>query len=117
MPPRLEATGVINHVCKLKKFIYGLKQSPRAWYVKLSSKLIEEGFTRCTVDHSLFISTNHEDSIMIAVYVDDIIIAGSSKTRINKANNIMKKYFDKKELGELRYFLGLEIIQSSEGIL
>lgn len=90
----------------LKKSIYELKQSPRVWYSKLRSKLIEQGFKRCTTDYSLFTKTEHKDIIVVVVYVDDIIIAGRCKSMIDKAKNTLTKYFDMKDLGEHQYFWG-----------
>lgn len=98
----LRAIQINKHVFKLKKSLYS-NQSPWKCYSKLSSKLIEEGFTRYTTDHSLFINSDHHDTTVIVVYVDDIIIAGNSETKINRAKDIMKEYFDMKDLGKLWY--------------
>lgn len=83
---------------------------------KAKFKVNRRGLHKVQSDHPLFIKSDHDDTTMIVIYVDDIIIAGSSETRNNKAKNILKSHFDMKDLGKLRYFLGLEIIQSNKRI-
>lgn len=75
----------------------------------------EDGFTRCVVDHFLFTRSDHGDTIVIAMHVDDII--GNSDKKINSTKDILKKHFEMKDLERLQYFLGLKIIQSSNRIL
>lgn len=104
LPLGLRVIGRNNPVYKLSKSFYGLKRSSQAWYTKLSSKLIEEGFTRCIVHHSLFIRSDHEDTTIIVMYMDDIIITENSETRINRAKDILKKHFDMKDLRDYIIF-------------
>ena len=115
-PPGLEDTIESGKVFKLNKAIYGLKQSPRAWYHKLSNTLMERGFKRSEADHTLFTITSQEGIVVILVYVDDIIISGNDKVGIQDTKSFLKSVFDIKDLGELKYFLGIEVCRSKEGL-
>ncbi|KAL0368250.1 UNVERIFIED_CONTAM: Retrovirus-related Pol polyprotein from transposon RE2 [Sesamum calycinum] len=100
-------------VCKLKKAIYGLKQSPRAWFDKFSRIIGEFGFSRCQADHSVFVQTTTSGMVVLAVYVDDILITGSDTVGIEEVKTYLQKHFITKDLGRPRYFLGIEIAHSS----
>jgi Reverse transcriptase (RNA-dependent DNA polymerase) len=84
IPPRHKEENKSNLVCKLKKSIYGLKQSPRAWYGKLSSYLISCGFITSKVDSSLFVNLDKYDTTIILVYMDDIIIMRNNLEKIRQ---------------------------------
>nr|ADK92880.1 retrotransposon 4 protein [Hypericum perforatum] len=103
-------------VCKLNKAIYGLKQSPRAWYVKLSGELMNLGFKKCYSDSSLFVLNKPEGKVIILVYVDDILITGSNKGMIDDLKLQLHNRFDIKDLGKLKYFLGVEFAYLSKGV-
>ncbi|KAL0641392.1 hypothetical protein Bca4012_102577 [Brassica carinata] len=105
-----------GNVLRLKKAIYGLKQSPRAWNRKLSTTLNGRGFRKSELDHTLFTLTGPSGSIVILVYVDDLIITGSDKAGIQATKEFLKSVFDIKDLGEMKYFLGIEICRSKEGL-
>jgi len=94
-----------NHVCKLDKAIYGLKQAPRAWYSRLSEKLVKLGF-----------QASKSDTIFMLVYVDDIIVASSSQEAIDAMLNDLRSDFALKDLGQLHYFLGIEVQKVKDGI-
>ena len=115
-PPGLEDMVKPGNVLRLKKAIYGLKQSPRAWYHKLSTTLNGRGFNRSEADHTLFTLTSQQGIVVILVYVDDIIITGSDKEGIQTIKTFLKSVFDIKDLGELKYFLGIEVCRSKEGL-
>ncbi|WZY94075.1 hypothetical protein YC2023_066404 [Brassica napus] len=115
-PPGLEHLVKPGNVLRLKKAIYGLKQSPRAWYRKLSTTLNGRGFRKSELDHTLFTLTGPSGSIVILVYVDDLIITGSDKAGIQATKEFLKSVFDIKDLGEMKYFLGIEICRSKEGL-
>ncbi|GJV32254.1 retrovirus-related pol polyprotein from transposon TNT 1-94 [Tanacetum coccineum] len=105
-----------NHVYRLKKSIICLKQAPCAWYDKLSSFLIEHGFTKGIVDPTLFTRRHGKDILLVQVYVDDIIF-GSTNLYFSKCfANLMKNNFEMSMMGELKFFLGLQVHQSSRGI-
>ena len=94
-------------VCRLIKTIYGLKQSPRAWYGKIHQFFIANGFIRSEEDHSLYI---HETrALIILLYVDDMVLAASSRESIDWVKAALEKHFDMTDLGELKMFIGVEI--------
>jgi hypothetical protein len=115
-PDGLENTIGPGKVLRLKKAIYGLKQSPRAWYHKLSITLKTRGFKRSEADHSLFTSQSSDGIIVILIYVDDLIITGNDKRGIDSTKTYLKSVFDIKDLGELKYFLGIEVCRTLEGL-
>ncbi|GJZ45341.1 cysteine-rich receptor-like protein kinase 8 [Tanacetum coccineum] len=105
-----------NLVCKLKKSIYGLKQAPRQWFFKLLSVLVEFGYTQYKTDYSLFVKKEGSSFIVVLVYVDDLLITGNDQTQISKLKAQLSSIFHMKDLGEINYFLGLEVCRSSQGI-
>jgi Reverse transcriptase (RNA-dependent DNA polymerase)/gag-polypeptide of LTR copia-type/Integrase core domain/GAG-pre-integrase domain len=105
-----------NIVCKLNKSIYGLKQSPRAWYAKLSHSLLSHNFIKSSADSSLFIKHSHNTTTLVLVYVDDIIITGNNEIEIDNVKSYLKNKFDIKDLGYLKYFLGIEFAHSKKGL-
>ena len=96
--------------------MYGLKQSPRAWFDRFSTVVLGYGFQRSTSDHSIFVHHSSNGTIVLIVYVDDIIISGSDSTSIADLKTYLGKHFHTKDLGALRYFLGIEVARSSQGI-
>jgi hypothetical protein len=105
-----------NQVCKLLKSLYGLKQASRKWYEKLTSLLIQKGYKQSSSDYSLFTLQSDTDFTALLVYVDDIILAGTSLSEFARIKGILDSQFKIKDLGPLKYFLGLEVAQSKEGI-
>ncbi|KAI3740532.1 hypothetical protein L2E82_31000 [Cichorium intybus] len=116
-PPRFVNSKFPNHVYKLDKALYGLHQAPRAWYATLTEHLLNQGYTRGTIDHTLFIKREKTDLIVIQIYVDDIIFGSSSETLCKDFERVMKKRFEMSSLGEMTMFIGLQVRQSSSGIL
>ncbi|XP_041009156.1 uncharacterized mitochondrial protein AtMg00810-like [Juglans microcarpa x Juglans regia] len=104
------------HVCKLNKSIYSLKQAPRAWFAKLSDGLLTLGFRCSSADSSLFIFRIGSDCIYLLIYVDDILVTGSSSLLISQFIASLSKYFPVKDLGLLHYFLGIEVHRTSSGL-
>jgi hypothetical protein len=105
-----------NLVCKLKKDLYGLKQSPQAWYHRLDTYLKDKGFKRGTTDNNLYIKTKDNDFLIILVYVDDIIFGCNKDSLIQWFASSMESEFEMSMIGELPFFLGLQITQRSEGM-
>ncbi|GKB81856.1 reverse transcriptase, RNA-dependent DNA polymerase, partial [Tanacetum coccineum] len=103
-------------VCKLKKYLYSLKQTPRQWFSKLSNALIEFGFTQSKTDYSLFLKKEGSSIRVVLVYVDDLLITRNDQSQIFKLKTHLSSVFHMKDLGELNYFLGLEVCRSSQGI-
>ena len=94
-------------VCRLVKTIYGLKQAPRAWYGNITTFLSEKGFYRSEEDHSLFVHEEH--SLIILLYVDDLVLAAATQGAIEWAKKELKRAFKMTELGRLKTFIGLEV--------
>jgi len=115
--PRLTHPQFLNHVCHLWKAIYGLKQALRAWFSRLSNKLLQLGFVASHVDSSFFIIRGRDYCLFILIYVDDIILTGSSTTAIESLLVQLQLEFAVKDLGSLHYFLGVEVIPISSGII
>lgn len=109
-------TGSNGLVCKLNKSLYGLRQASRQWFCKFSSTLIKHGVTQSKNDYSLFTLGSGSSLVVLLVYVDDIILAGPRAEHVNAAQNLLQRLFKLKILGDLKYFLGLEIGRSSKGI-
>jgi histone deacetylase 1/2 len=104
-------------VCKLNKALYGLKQAPRQWFDKLTNTLIQFGFRASKCDPSLFIYTKDKQVVYMLVYVDDIIITGSSSNLVQNLVTKLDSVFSLKQLGDLDYFLGIEVKQLSDNSL
>lgn len=116
-PPGYIVPGKSDYVCKLDKALYGLKQAPRAWYSRLSDKLQQLGFTSSKADISLFFYHKGSVTIFLLVYVDDIIVASSSQQATAALLHDLKGGFALKDLGQLSYFLGIEVRRHKNGIL
>ena len=95
-------------MCLLKKAIYGLKQSPRAWFDKFSEVVMHFGFKRCVVDHSVFIRKNTNGCVLLVVYVDDIILTGSDAVGIRETKSYLQQHFTTKDMERPKHFLGIE---------
>jgi len=116
-PPGYEDKRFPNYVCKLDKALYGLKQAPRAWYARLCGKLIQLGFTPSKGDTSLFYYNKGQITMFVLVYVDDIIVASSSPDATKALLMDLEKEFALKDLGDLHYFLGIEVKRGVDGLI
>ncbi|KAL0446127.1 UNVERIFIED_CONTAM: Retrovirus-related Pol polyprotein from transposon RE1 [Sesamum latifolium] len=103
-------------VDKWKKAICDLKQSPRIWFDKFSRIIGEFGFSWCQADHLVFLQTKGSSTVVLAVYVDYIMITGSDVIGIEEAKTYLQKHFVTKDLGRPRHFLGIEIAHSKHGV-
>ncbi|KAI3750087.1 hypothetical protein L2E82_20712 [Cichorium intybus] len=103
-------------VCKLLKSLYGLKQAPRKWNERLCSALFEFGFKQSLNDYSLFMYSTDKCVVFLLVYVDDIILTGNDVLEITKVKSFLKSHFLIKELGKLKFFLGIEVIDVKNGV-
>ncbi|KAH9751535.1 hypothetical protein KPL71_014332 [Citrus sinensis] len=104
-------------VCKLKKSLYGLKQSPRAWFERFTRFVRKEGYSQGQSDHTMFVKhTDGGKMAVLIVYVDDIILTGSDGDEMSRLKKHLASEFEIKDLGPLRYFLGMEVARSRMGI-
>jgi len=110
-PPGFTDYEFPNHVYKLKKALYGLKQAPRSWYERLSEFLIQNGFRRGQVDSTLFIKKAKNDLLFVQIYVDDIIFGSTKILFCKEFSKNMQDEFEMSMMGELHFFLGLQIKQ------
>lgn len=108
--------GEEDKVYRLKKALYGLKQAPRAWYSRIEGYFIKEGFARCSYEPTLFVKTERGKILVLSLYVDDLIYTGNDVGMCEKFKESMKLEFDMTDLGKMKYFLGVEVQQSSKGI-
>ncbi|GJR82372.1 putative ribonuclease H-like domain-containing protein [Tanacetum coccineum] len=105
-----------DQVYRLKKALYGLKQAPRAWYDELSNFLVSKGFSKGSIDPTLFITKHGEDILLVQIYVDDIIFGSTNPKLSKRFEKLMHNKFDMSMMGELKFFLGIQIHQSPRGI-
>ncbi|CAL1353453.1 unnamed protein product [Linum trigynum] len=118
LPPGLDSSGKYKgKVCKLRKSLYGLKQSSRKWYVKLTETLIKHGLKQSPCDYSIFTSTVLNELGVLIVYVDDIVLWSIRLEAIKDVKNMLHADFRMKDLGELSYFLGLEVTRGKQVII
>ncbi|CAH9083140.1 unnamed protein product [Cuscuta epithymum] len=115
-PPGFVAQGEYGKVCRLRKSLYGLKQSPRAWFGKFSQSIERFGMIKGQSDHSVFYRKTKAGITLLVVYVDDIVITGSDTAGILALKNFLHSQFQTKDLGSLKYFLGIEVTRSKKGI-
>ena len=115
LPPGFHSKGGL--VCKLTKSLYRLKQASRQWFAKFSTALVLLGFTQSKVDYSLFIKKNSTSFIALLVYVDDILIASDNKQVVYELKILLDQQFKLKDLGDLKFFLGLEVARTTDGII
>ena len=114
LPQGFHSQGEV--VCKFNKSLYGLKQASRQWFAKFSSTFIQLGFIQSIANYSLF-TRMHGDIFMILLeYVDDVLIACNDKAEIDRFKVMLDDKFKLKDLGDLKYFLGLEVARSDKGI-
>lgn len=117
IPPGFETESTTNTVCRLKKSLYCLKQSPRAWFHRFTTVLKEDDYTQGQADHTLSVKHSEEGKIsVLIVYVDDIVLTGNREKEIMHVKALLSREFEMKDLGNLRYFLGMEVARSSAGI-
>ncbi|WJZ95359.1 hypothetical protein VitviT2T_014135 [Vitis vinifera] len=113
-PPGLSIES--NKVCHLRRALYGLKQAPRAWFAKFSSTIFRLGYTASPYDSALFLRRTDKGTILLLLYVDDMIITGDDLSGIQELKDFLSQQFEMKDLGHLSYFLGLEITHSTDGL-
>ncbi|KAF5468111.1 hypothetical protein F2P56_012291 [Juglans regia] len=105
-----------TRVCKLQKSLYGLKQASRQWNSKFTAALVELGFVQSKSDYSLFTKKTDDYFVALLVYVDDILLANSDLSVVQNIKQSLSTFFKLKDLGPVKYFLGMEIARSKKGI-
>ncbi|GKC15109.1 putative ribonuclease H-like domain-containing protein [Tanacetum coccineum] len=115
-PLRFEDLEFPNRVYKVEKALYGLHQALRAWYETLSTYLLDNGFQRGQIDKTLFIKRVKGDILLVQVYVDDIIFGSTRNEICTEFEKMMHKKFQMSSMGELTFFLGLQVTQKDDGI-
>ena len=100
----------------IQNSLYGLKQASRQWFAKFSIALLLLGFTQSKADYSLFTKKNSTSFIALLVYVDDILIASENKQAVDELKIMLDQQFKLKDLGDLKFFLGLEVARTVDGI-
>ena len=109
--------GAEKKVYRLRRALYDLKQAPRAWYNRIESYFLKEGFQKCPYEHTLFLKRSSQGMfLLVCLYVDDLIFIGNDETLFSSFKHSMMKEFEMMNLGRMRYFLGLELLQRSDGI-
>ncbi|TQD71560.1 hypothetical protein C1H46_042906, partial [Malus baccata] len=116
LPPGFTTTCDIGKVCRLRKSLYGLKQSPRAWFGRFAQSMRSYGFKQTQADHTLFLKHDRGKLTALIVYVDDMVVTGNDVEEIQKLQKYLAKEFEMKDLGTLKYFLGIEVARSKHGI-
>ncbi|RVW84214.1 Retrovirus-related Pol polyprotein from transposon TNT 1-94 [Vitis vinifera] len=103
---------------QLQKSLYGLKQSPRAWFDRFTKAVLKLGYKQGQADHTLFVKKSHVGKLAILiVYVDDIILSGNDMGELQNLKKYLSEEFEVKDLGNLKYFLGMEVARSRKGIV
>mgnify|MGYP000084767721 CR=1 FL=1 len=116
-PPGFHSKRNTSAVCQLKKSLYGLKQAPCAWSSKITHRLHQMGFAASKSDSSLFTQNGSEGPVCILLYVDDLDITDPNLAAISKVKSQLSEAFEMKDLGDLHYFLRIEVIHTPDDIL
>ncbi|RVW84809.1 Retrovirus-related Pol polyprotein from transposon RE1 [Vitis vinifera] len=116
LPPGFRRQGETPMVCRLNKSLYGLKQASRSWFRKFSATIQQDGFHQSRADYSLFTKISGNSFTAVLIYVDDMIITGNDENVIAALKESLHTKFRIKDLGQLRYFLGIEVARSTDGI-
>ena len=115
-PPRFVAQGEIGRVCRLRKSLYDLKNSPRAWFGKFNQVIEKFGMQKSKSDNFVFYKNSKPGIILLVVYVDDIVIIESDMAGISSLKSFLHGQFHTKDIGMLTYILGVEVMRSKHEI-
>ncbi|KAM2750693.1 hypothetical protein EV2_029442 [Malus domestica] len=116
IPPGYASVSQPEMVCKLNKALYGLKQSSRALFGWFRTVMRKYGFKQSNSDHTLFLKRRMSKLTTLIIYVDDMIVTGDDKEEISRLKDYIATEFEMKDLGGLKYFLGIEVARSKQGI-
>ena len=109
--------GQENKVCKLNKSLYGLKQAPKQWHEKFDNALLENGFLSIEVDKCVYTKCTGKECVIITLYVDDMLIFGTSLSVTYSTKRFLASQFDMKDMGEAKVILGMKIIRMGDSII
>ena len=115
-PKGFEVTYKSDKVYKLRKALYGLKQAPRAWYSRIEGFFLQNGFEKYYCEHTLFVKKEEERCLIVSLYVDDLIYTRNSTEMFEEFKSSMMNEFPMTDLGKMRYFLGVEVVQDKKVI-
>jgi hypothetical protein len=116
-PEGFTITDQKNKVCKLRKSLYGLKQAPKQWHDKFDQVILSDGFSSVSVDKCVYTKTSDNEYVIISLYVDDLLIFGSSMNIVHSTKHFLASKFDMKDMGEASVILGIKIVRSNNGIM
>ncbi|XP_022865486.1 uncharacterized protein LOC111385334 [Olea europaea var. sylvestris] len=116
LPPDFGRKGE-TRVCKLHKSLYGLKQASRQWFIKLTTALKRANFKQSKADYSLFVRSQDGKFTTLLIYVNDVILVGNNLQDIEDTKSFLRDQFKLKDLGQLKYFLGIKVARSNKGIV
>jgi hypothetical protein len=116
IPPGFESSYNTKRVLRLHRSLYGLKQSPRAWFDRFRQAILKRGYRQSNADHTLFYKHANNKVAILIVYVDDIVITGNDTEEIVGLKHHIAREFEVKDLGHLKYFLGIEVSRGPKGI-
>jgi hypothetical protein len=111
-PPGFESLKYLDRVYNLSNVLYGLKQTPRAWYARLKTFLLEHEYAMGSVDKTIFTLNHGTGFLLVQIYVDDIIFCGSSHTLVSRFQEMMESEFQMSMMRELTFFLGIQVKQT-----
>ncbi|CAL8080019.1 unnamed protein product [Prunus armeniaca] len=116
LPPNIPVTSKEGVVCKLRKSLYGLKQPPRAWFRRFAVSMKKFGYVQSNLDHTLFLKRHKGKLTALIIYVDNMIVTGDDKPEMQNLQKYLASEFEMKSLGDLKYFLRIEVARSKHGI-
>lgn len=116
LPPVFDGDKNLEKVCRLRKSLYWLKQFARAWFDRFSRAVRQLGYKQAQIGHTLFLKHSGKKVTTLIIYVDDIILTSDDEDDMIKFNKNLAAEFEIKDLGQLRYFLGIEILRNKPGI-
>lgn len=116
VPPGFQVSKP-NQVCQLQRSLYRLKQASRQWNFKLNTFLVSLGFIQSKTDYSLLVKHNNSKVTILLIYVDDIVLTEDDLNEIQQVKHLLNQQFKIRDLGDLKFFLGLEVARSAKGIV
>ena len=117
-PPGFENKGDEDKVYRLRKALYGLKQAPMAWNKRIDSFMVSHEFKKCLVEHGVYVKHGRKSElVLMCIYVDDLLITGSNINKIEEFKKLLMKEFEMTNLGRLKYFLGMEFVETEQGLI